>query len=173
MGRLIIKKGDITLEEVDAIVNAANSHLSGGGGVDGAIHRAAGPKLKEKCLQIISEIGYLEPGGAVITPAYDIKTVKYIIHTVGPIWRGGGYGEEEILRKAYTNSLNLARENNIKTIAFPSISTGAYGYPVEKAAEVAISVLVKNLEFFDEIRMVLFTEKDLEIYERVYKKYER
>lgn len=170
MGRIVIKKGDITFEDVDAIVNAANSHLCGGGGVDGAIHRAAGPKLLEECQKIISKIGYLEPGGAVITPAYNIKSVKYIIHTVGPIWRGGGFGEAEVLKKAYTNSLMIAKDNNIKTISFPSISTGAYGYPIEQAASVAISTLMDYLSFFDEIRMVLFSDNDFMIYEKEYKK---
>ena len=171
MGKLVIKRGDIVLEEVDAIVNAANSRLCGGGGVDGAIHRAAGPMLLEKCREIISKIGYLNPGEAVITPAYNIKNVNYIIHTVGPVWRGGEYGEAEILRKAYVNSLIIAWDNNIKTIAFPSISTGAYGYPVEKAAKVAIASLIEYLPFFDEIRMVLFSQDDFAIYEREYQKY--
>ncbi|MCX7641064.1 MAG: macro domain-containing protein [Elusimicrobiales bacterium] len=168
MGKLVIKKGDITLEEVDAIVNAANSKLAGGGGVDGAIHKAAGPKLSEKCREIISKIGYLEPGGVVITPSYNIKTVKYIIHTVGPIWRDGKSGEEDILRKAYANCLLIARQNSIKTISFPSISTGAYSYPIEKAAHVAIDVLKKHIKFFEEIRMVLFSDNDYIIYEKVY-----
>lgn len=168
MGRIIIKKGDITHEIVDAIVNAANSQLCGGGGVDGAIHRAAGPNLHKKCMEIISKIGYLEPGGAVITPAYDMKNVRYIIHTVGPIWRGGYYGEDKILENAYSNSLKLALENSIKTIAFPSISTGAYGYPIELASAIAIRTLKKYIDFFDEIRMVLFSDNDLKVYESRY-----
>ncbi|MCX7905770.1 MAG: macro domain-containing protein [Elusimicrobiales bacterium] len=169
MGELVIKKGDITLEVGDAIVNAANSKLAGGGGVDGAIHKAAGPKLSEKCREIISKIGYLKPGEAVITPAYNIKNVKYIIHTVGPIWRGGKSGEEDILRKAYANCLLIASQNSIKTISFPSISTGAYGYPIEKAAYVAIDVLEKSIDFFEEIRIVLFSDMDYIIYEKVYR----
>ncbi|MGC8866742.1 MAG: macro domain-containing protein [Elusimicrobiales bacterium] len=170
MGRIVIKKGDITLESVDAIVNAANSYLSGGGGVDGAIHRAAGPRLYEECKKIISSIKYLEPGGAVITPAFNIKTVKYIIHTVGPIWRGGKNNEAKILENAYLNSLNIAKQNNINTISFPSISTGAYGYPVEEACKIALSVISRNIDFFDEIRMVLFSDRDFEIYKTEYER---
>lgn len=164
MGKIVIKKGDITHEIADAIVNAANSHLCGGGGVDGAIHRAAGPALMEECKKIIFSIKYLEPGGAVITPAFNIKTVKYIIHTVGPVWRGGVCGEEKILENAYTNSLKLAIENNVRTISFPSISTGAYGYPVDKAADTALRTIKKYCVYFDEIRMVLFSDSDYEIY---------
>lgn len=170
MGKIVLKKGDITLETVDAIVNAANSRLSGGSGVDGAIHKAAGPKLMEKCREIIFKIKYLNTGEAVITPAYNIKTVKYIIHTVGPIWRGGGFGEDELLKKAYESSLKIAIENNVKTIAFPSISTGAYGYPVEDAAKIALGILRKYRDFFDEIRMVLFSDRDFDIYEREFRK---
>ncbi len=172
MGRLVIKKGDITLESADAIVNAANSYLSGGGGVDGAIHKAAGPKLYEECRKIISTIKYLEPGKAVITPAFNIKNVKYIIHTVGPIWRGGKSAEAEILKNAYISSLNIAKQYNLRVISFPSISTGAYGYPVEQAAKIAVGVLKRNVDFFDEIRMVLFSDRDFEIYEKEYIKNE-
>lgn len=172
MGNIIIKKGDITLENVDAIVNAANSQLKGGGGVDGAIHKAAGPALMEKCREIISKIGVLNIGEAVITPAYNIKNVKYIIHTVGPIWRGGNNGEDLLLSKAYENSLKIAITNNIKTIAFPAISTGAYGYPIEEAAKISLSVLKRYVNFFDEIRMVLFSDRDFQIYDREFKRYE-
>lgn len=170
MGVIIIKKGDITLEEVDAIVNAANPYLRGGGGVDGAIHKAAGPALMDRCKEIISKIGVLNTGEAVITPAYNIKNVKYIIHTVGPVWRGGNNGEDVLLRNAYENSLKIAIQNNIKTISFPSISTGAYGYPVEKAAEIALFVLTRYKDFFKEIRMVLFSDRDFEVYKKEFEK---
>ncbi|MEF3280470.1 MAG: macro domain-containing protein [Elusimicrobiota bacterium] len=169
---IIIKKGDITKENVDAIVNAANSSLSGGGGVDGAIHRAAGPELSKKCFEIIKKIKVLSPGECVITPAYNISNVKYIIHTVGPIWRGGDFNEENILRSCYENCFKLARANNIKTIAFPSISTGAYGYPVEKAAKIAIRSAISNKEFFDKIILITFSDFDFNVYEKEIGNYE-
>jgi len=169
---VIIKKSDITRENVDAIVNAANSLLCGGGGVDGAIHRAAGPLLLERCKEIISKIKRLDPGGAVITESFGIKNVKYIIHTVGPVWRGGSYNEEYTLFKCYENSFKLAMDNKIKTISFPSISTGAYGYPVEKASLIAIKSAIKFNGYFDEIHFVLFSDYDLKVYEREFKKYE-
>jgi len=158
---LEILNGDITTVYCDAIVNAANSHLAGGGGVDGAIHRVAGPQLLKKCQEIIKEIKYLNPGEAVITPSYNMNNVKYIIHTVGPVWRGGKYGEDEILSRCYMNSLKLARENNIRTIAFPAISTGVYGYPWEEALNVYFSTIKKeqNIDFFEKIFFVFF-EKD-------------
>jgi O-acetyl-ADP-ribose deacetylase (regulator of RNase III) len=139
--KIFIKKGDITLEFCEAIVNAANSSLSGGGGVDGAIHKACGHRLSEKCGEIISKIGFLPPGEAVLTPAYDMKNVKYIIHTVGPIWRGGKNGEAQKLYNCYFNSLKLAFENKIKTIAFPAISTGVYGYPFKEAFSISIKAI--------------------------------
>jgi len=168
---IIIKKSDITKEKCDAIVNAANSKLCGGGGVDGAIHRASGPKLYEECQKIIEKIKYLEPGNAVITPAFEIKDVKYIIHTVGPIWRGGRFNESSILSKCYESCFKIAIENNIKTIAFPSISTGAYGYPIELAAPIAIKSAFLYENFFEKIIFVLFSDYDLLVYEREYKKY--
>lgn len=166
-----IKKGDITCEVVDAIVNAANPWLCGGGGVDGAIHRSAGPMLYEKCREIIKSIKRLDTSKAVITPAYNIKNVKYIIHTVGPVWRGGDCGEEEALKMCYENSMKLAIENNIKTIAFPSISTGAYGYPVELASPVAVKSLFKFIKDFEKIVMVLFSDYDFEVYKKEFGKY--
>lgn len=131
-------KGDITTLEVDAIVNAANSSLLGGGGVDGAIHRAGGPKILEECMLIRNRQGGCRTGEAVITSAGRLKA-KYVIHTVGPVWQGGMKNEDELLRNAYRNSLTLAEENNIHTIAFPNISTGIYGFPKQKAAEIAVN----------------------------------
>lgn len=163
-GRLIIRQGDITTLEVGAIVNAANSRLAGGGGVDGAIHRAAGlPKLREACEAIIAEIGSLPPGEAVITPGFDLPA-SHIIHTVGPMWRGGTHDEPRLLANAYGNSLRLAHDNDIKTIAFPAISCGVYGYPVEDAARIALSALRQGLEegLVAEASMVLHGEAALQ-----------
>ncbi len=141
---LIIVQGDITKAEVDAIVNAANPQLAGGGGVDGAIHRAAGPKLKEAGMKWVKENGPLPTGEAVITPGFNLKA-KYVIHTVGPIYRDGRHNEPELLKNAYKNSLKLASEHNLTTIAFPAISCGVYGYPKEEAAKISISVLKECL----------------------------
>jgi len=160
--KLVLKVGDITEEETDAIVNAANPTLLGGGGVDGAIHRKGGPKILEEC----KRIGGCEPGNAVITTGGNLKA-KFVIHTVGPIWRGGIFSEEEILKNAYQNSLRIAKNHNIKTVSFPSISTGAYGYPIELASKVALKSIIyylKKEKCFDEIRMVLFKEPDFVIY---------
>lgn len=145
-GTLFIRQGDITVLETDAIVNAANSRLAGGGGVDGAIHRAAGiERLQDACRAIIAEIGSLPSGEAVITPGFGLPA-KFIIHTVGPIWHGGTRNEPELLANAYRNSLGLAFENDIKTIAFPAISCGVYGYPIADAARIALLALRKGLE---------------------------
>jgi O-acetyl-ADP-ribose deacetylase (regulator of RNase III) len=132
---------DITTLRVDAVVNAANSSLMGGGGVDGAIHRAGGPSILQECKKIVSEIGRLPAGEAVITTAGDMPS-KHVIHTVGPVWYGGKKNEPSVLRNAYTNSLRTAARYGVKTVAFPSISTGIYGYPVPSAASVAISAVV-------------------------------
>ncbi len=142
--RLGLIQGDITRQGVDAIVNAANSGLMGGGGVDGAIHRAGGPAILEECRQIISRIGRLSAGKAVITTGGNLEA-KYVIHTVGPVWHGGSRGESELLASAYGESLKLAAEHQLKTVAFPSISTGAYGYPVAEAARVALTTVMDFL----------------------------
>jgi len=164
-GRIKIIKGDITKIKVDAIVNAANKTLLGGGGVDGAIHRAAGPKLLEEC----KKLGGCETGEAKITRGYNLPA-KYVIHTVGPIWQGGEYNEEENLASCYKNSLKLAVENNIKSIAFPSISTGVYGFPIEKAAPIALKEVKNFLEknkAIEQVIFVLFSETDFQIYQNL------
>jgi O-acetyl-ADP-ribose deacetylase (regulator of RNase III) len=161
-------RGDITEMETDAIVNAANSSLMGGGGVDGAIHRKGGLSILEQCKKIRATEWPqgLPTGKAVITGAGNLKT-KYVIHTVGPIWHGGNRGEHDLLGKAYQNSLKLAVEKDLKTVAFPSISTGAYGYPVEAASLVALKAVKEFLEKqdnVDEVVFVLFSEGALETY---------
>jgi len=144
-GLLGIGRGDITTWPVQAVVNAANARLAGGGGVDGTIHRAAGPKLPEACREIIRRLGILAAGDAVLTQGFDMQAA-HIIHTVGPIWRGGDAGEPEALAKAYRSCLELCRENAIESVAFPAISCGVYGYPVEKAAPIALLELRRGLE---------------------------
>jgi O-acetyl-ADP-ribose deacetylase (regulator of RNase III) len=161
-------RGDITKMETDAIVNAANSSLMGGGGVDGAIHSRGGPAILEECKRIRATEWPqgLPTGKAVITGAGNLKA-RHVIHTVGPIWRGGNRGEPELLRQAYQNSLRLAVAKGLKSVAFPSISTGAYGYPVEDAAQVALKAVKDFLEkedSLDELVFVLFSESALEVY---------
>ena len=168
-GRLTVREGDITRLTADAIVNAANSRLAGGGGVDGAIHRAAGiNRLQAACREIIREIGSLPPGEAVVTPGFDLRA-SHIIHTVGPIWRGGNHDESGLLRNAYRNSLRLAHEHDLRTVAFPAISCGVYGYPVEDAARIALSALRQGLEaeLADEAVMVLHGETAFRIWSRI------
>jgi len=160
---IIIKLGDITKEDVDAIVNAANSGLRGGGGVDGAIHRAAGPSVMEECRRI----GGCETGDAVITGAGNLKAKK-IIHAVGPIWRGGDKGEAGLLKSAYENSFRIAKKYGLKSIAFPAISTGVYGYPIEEAADIALKSGKSFEKDFDEIRYICFSKSDLGVYERIW-----
>ena len=164
-GRIEVVLGDITQQKVDAIVNAANSTLLGGGGVDGAIHRAAGPQLLEECRQL----GGCLTGEAKITKGYRLPA-KYVIHTVGPIWRGCDHGEDDFLRNCYVNVMRLAAENNVKTIAFPSISTGAYGFPIERASKIAVTTVTTNLEktkgLLDQVIFVCFSKDDYAIYQR-------
>ena len=146
-----IVKADITKLNVDAIVNAANSSLLGGGGVDGAIHRAAGPKLLEEC----KKLNGCKRGEAKITQGYNLQS-KFVIHTVGPIWNGGNYNEDELLTNCYLNSLKLAVENKIKTIAFPAISTGVYSFPLERAAQIAIKTVKKFIQSDKSIEKIIF-----------------
>jgi len=160
--RMEIVQGDITKIAVDAIVNAANSSLLGGGGVDGAIHRAAGPQLLAEC----RGLGGCPTGEARITRGYDLPA-KHVIHTVGPVWHGGDRGEEELLANCYRNSLRLAAENGIETIAFPSISTGVYRFPIDRACRIALREVQAFLAKKSSLRKVIFvcfSESDARIY---------
>ncbi|MBN1252425.1 MAG: O-acetyl-ADP-ribose deacetylase [Bacteroidales bacterium] len=153
-------RGDITKLEVDAIVNAANSTLLGGGGVDGAIHRAAGIELLNEC----KTLNGCKTGSSKITSAYKLPS-KFVIHTVGPVWRGGNRNEEELLKSCYSTSLKLAVDNNIKSIAFPNISTGVYKFPKEKAAEIAINEVKDFIKYNDSLEKIIFAIFDVENYE--------
>ena len=156
-GILKLVEGDITRDDADAIVNAANSALAGGGGVDGAIHRAAGPQLLAACQEIIARIDRLPAGGAVITPGFDLPA-RYVIHTVGPIWHGGGNHEADKLRSAYSQSIARAVEQQLGTISFPAISTGVYRFPVDLAAPIALGAMAEALRAgqLREIRLYLY-----------------
>lgn len=160
--------GDITDQGTDAIVNAANSSLMGGGGVDGAIHRRGGRQILEECKHIRLSLPEGLPAGDAVATKGGLLQAKTVLHTVGPIWRGGNSGEPELLARAYRNSLELALKLGIKTISFPSISTGAYGYPVEKASRIALRVVLDFLrenEGIMEVRFVLHSRNDLGVYE--------
>jgi O-acetyl-ADP-ribose deacetylase (regulator of RNase III) len=159
MDKIEISRGDITTFEVDAIVNAANATLLGGGGVDGAIHRAAGPELLAEC----RTLGGCQPGEAKITRGYRLPA-RFVIHTVGPIWRGGKNDEAQTLANCYRNSLKLAVENEIKTIAFPAISCGAYGFPIKEAAHIAFKTTSEFLRISDKIRKVILVVWDEHLY---------
>lgn len=163
MGKLHVVRGDITREETDAIANAANCSLLGGGGVDGAIHRAAGPQLLEEC----RTLGGARTGEAKITKGYRLKA-KYVIHTPGPVWHGGGSGEDALLRSCYLNCLRLASENGCRSLAFPSISTGVYRFPLDRAAKIAVGAILEYLaahEEIEEVRMVCFDERTKAAYD--------
>lgn len=165
--RFGLVRGDITRQEVEAIVNAANSSLLGGGGVDGAIHRAGGPAILAECRQIVAAQGRCATGQAVITTGGKLRA-RFVIHAVGPVWSGGKRGEEGLLASAYRASLAIAAQRRITSIAFPSISTGAYGFPVERAAEIALRTVhdfvAHESHAIKEARFVLFSDADLAIY---------
>lgn len=159
--RIELLRGDITKIKVDAIVNAANSSLLGGGGVDGAIHRAGGPTILEECKKIVAKQGGCKTGEAVITIAGNLPA-KYVIHTVGPVWNGGQKNEELLLANCYKNSLQLAIINHCKIISFPNISTGVYGFPKDKAAKIAVTTVTRFLSQTDKIEKVIFVCYDAE-----------
>ena len=167
--RVRLLRGDITQQQVDAIVNAANSTLLGGGGVDGAIHRVGGPDILADCKRLRASL-YPEglPAGQAVSTTAGALPAQRVIHTVGPIWRGGGAGERDLLASAYRTVLERARAEGLRTVAFPSISTGAYGYPVTAAAAVAVGTVQEQLQAhgdaFDEVRFVLFSAADLQTY---------
>lgn len=163
MGKLEIITGDITEQDVDAIVNAANCSLLGGGGVDGAIHRAAGPELLAECRTLHG----CETGKAKITKGYRLKA-RYVIHTPGPVWHGGGHGEKALLASCYRSCMALAAENGCKTVDFPSISTGVYHFPLEKASKIAVDTITACLEEYpaiERVRMVCFNQHTQRFYQ--------
>jgi len=163
VNKIKLIRGDITKQTVDAIVNAANTSLMGGGGVDGAIHRAGGPSILDDCRKIVAKQGGCKTGEAVITTAGKLPA-KYVIHTVGPVWNGGHKGEPEKLANCYRNSLRLAVENGCKTIAFPNISTGVYGFPKQLAAEITVKTMQEFMETNSAIELVLLVCFDAENY---------
>jgi len=167
--RIELLKGDITRVNTDAIVNAANSSLMGGGGVDGAIHRAGGPIILEECKKIVAMQGECDTGEAVITSAGNLAC-KFVIHTVGPIWNGGNNNEAKKLANCYKNSLQMALANQCKTIAFPNISTGIYGYPKKEAAEIAVKTVNEFLhtnQAIEKVIFVCFDNENLQLYQQI------
>lgn len=167
MSKLTLIKGDITKLDVDAIVNAANTSLLGGGGVDGAIHRAGGPKILEACMNIRNRQGGCPTGEAVITTGGNLKA-KFVIHTVGPVWNGGKSNEDQLLRNAYHNSVRLASESHVKKMAFPNISTGIYGFPKQRAATIALAAVddaLKTYPTVEEVIFCCFDDENVAIYE--------
>ena len=167
MNRIELIKGDITKIKADAIVNAANSSLMGGGGVDGAIHRAGGPTILEECRKIIAKQGSCKTGEAVITTAGNLPA-KFVIHTVGPVWNGGKKNEASLLAACYQNSLKLAIKHNLSSIAFPNISTGVYGYPKIDAASIALNTVMDYLKqdtFISKVYFVCFDEENYQLYQ--------
>lgn len=174
MNRIELVQGDITVLEVDAIVNAAKNSLTGGGGVDGAIHKAAGPKLLEECLRIQERQGGCPTGEAVITSGGNLKA-KFVIHTVGPVWEGGSSDERELLASAYRNTLILAVSNSVASIAFPNISTGVYGFPKNQAAVIAINTVKDFLRQDTTIQKVIFCcfdDENFSIYKTLMNKHD-
>lgn len=163
-GRMLVVQGDITTQAIDAIVNAANEKLLRGGGVDGAVHRAAGPELQDAC----NRIGGCPTGEARITPGFRLPA-RHVIHTVGPVWYGGGRGEADLLASCYRRSLEVAHENGLATIAFPGISTGIYGYPLEDATRIAVSTVAACLAEMpiEEVRFVTFGEQATHVAEQI------
>jgi len=167
--RIKLQQGDITKLHVDAIVNAANSSLMGGGGVDGAIHRAGGKAILEECIKIVNRQGGCKTGEAVITTGGRLPA-KYVIHTVGPVWNNGKRDEEKLLANCYRNSLKIAIENQIKTIAFPNISTGVYRFPKQRAAEIAVesvNAFLQENEDLEEVIFICFDDENLGIYKKL------
>ncbi len=166
--KVTLLRGDITAEATDGIVNAANSSLMGGGGVDGAIHRAGGPEILEECRVLRARHGDLPTGEAVITTGGRLRA-RHVIHTVGPMWRGGSSREDELLANAYRNSLTIAHRHGLRSIAFPSISTGAYGFPAERASRIALQTVIEFLKTHPEmaeVRFVTFSQGDYDSYDR-------
>lgn len=166
--KIEVIKADITTIEVDAIVNAANSSLLGGGGVDGAIHRKGGKAILDECIKIRERQGGCPTGEAVITTAGNLPA-KHVIHTVGPIWNGGNKNEDQLLQNCYVNSLSLAIDNNCKTVAFPNISTGVYHFPKDRAAQIAVETVqhFKQQELLDKVIFVCFDDENYELYKNI------
>lgn len=168
LSRIAVVEGDITRQKVEAIVNAANTTLLGGGGVDGAIHRAAGPELLEEC----RKLGGCATGQAKITKGYKLSA-KWVIHTVGPVWNGGNHNEDELLASCYRSCFGLVEQNGIRTVAFPSISTGAYRFPLERAADIAVKESVAALQrnkSLEKVLLVCFGETSREVYAKALQK---